>query len=208
MDTKQKGTLAVVISATIFGSMPLMAKIIYNQGCNSISLVFYRFLFVLPILYILTKRDEEETLKVTKEELKKIILVGILGYTATALFLFMSYNYIPSSMATTIHFTYPIFVILGCIIFFKEKTSKIKIMSVLLCFLGIIAFYDGEGQINFIGIGLAFTSGITYAFYTVYIDKSGLKKINTFKLAFYLSLVAAIITFIFSIILNHFYTLY
>ena len=198
--TKQKGVLAVIISAIIFGSMPLMAKIVYEQGSNPISLVFYRFLFVLPFLYLLTKRDKNETLKITEEELKKIIIVSTFGYAATALLLFMSYNYIPSGMATTIHFTYPIFVILGCIMFFKEKTSIIKIISVILCVSGIMAFYDGDGKVDLMGIGLAFTSGITYAFYTIYIDKSGLKKMNTFKLTFYLCLVSSIMVFIFGII--------
>ncbi len=200
MTAKRKGVLAVIISATIFGSLPLMAKIIYNQGCNAISLVFYRFLFVLPILYILIKRDENETLKITKKELRNIIIVSAFGYAANGLLLFTSYSYIPSGMATTIHFTYPIFVILGCIIFFKEKPSLIKIASVILCILGIMAFYDGDGQINFTGIALAFASGIAYAFYTVYVDKSELKEMSTFKLTFYLCLVSSIMIFIFSIV--------
>ncbi|SHE85133.1 EamA domain-containing membrane protein RarD [Tissierella praeacuta DSM 18095] len=204
MNTKLKGIFSVMISAIIFGSMPLMAKIVFNEGGNPTSLAFYRFLLIIPFLYILIKRNKEETLKITKEEFKKIILVGTIGYGATALLLYLSYNYIPSGMATTIHFVYPVFVILGCILFFKEKPNIIKIISVILCVLGVLMFYDGNGNINFMGIFLAFASSITFAFYTIYLDKSGLKEMNTVKLTFYLCSIAAVMMFIFSIITKTF----
>ncbi|WP_406241755.1 DMT family transporter [Tissierella carlieri] len=204
MSIKSKGILAVIISATIFGSMPLMAKVVYESGGNAISLTFYRFSLILPFLYLLIKRNDKETLKITKEEFKKIVFVGTLGYGATALLLYLSYNYIPSGMATTIHFIYPVFVILGCILFFKEKPSIIKIIAVILCLLGVLMFYDGNGNINFAGIFLAFASSITFAFYTIYLDKSGLKQMNTMKLTFYLCLIASIMMLIFSIITRTF----
>lgn len=204
MNTKSKGILAVILSGTIFGSMPLMAKIVYEAGGNAVSLTFYRFLLILPFLYLLIKQNKNETLMITKEEFKKIALVGTLGYGATALLLYLSYNYIPSGMATTIHFIYPVFVILGCILFFKEKTNLVKTIAVIFCIIGVFMFYDGDGNINFTGIILSFASSITFAFYTVYIDKSGLKKMNTMKLTFYLCIIASIMMFFFSILTKTF----
>lgn len=204
MNTKSKGILAVILSGTIFGSMPLMAKIVYEAGGNAVSLTFYRFLLILPFLYLLIKQNKNETLMITKEEFKKIALVGTLGYGATALLLYLSYNYIPSGMATTIHFIYPVFVILGCILFLKEKTTLVKVVAVIFCIIGVFMFYDGDGNINFTGIILSFASSITFAFYTVYIDKSGLKKMNTMKLTFYLCIIASIMMFFFSIITKTF----
>lgn len=204
MNTKSKGILAVILSGAIFGSMPLMAKIVYEAGGNAVSLTFYRFLLILPFLYLLIKQNKNETLMITKEEFKKIALVGTLGYGATALLLYLSYNYIPSGMATTIHFIYPVFVILGCILFFKEKTNLVKTIAVIFCIIGVFMFYDGDGNINFTGIILSFASSITFAFYTVYIDKSGLKKMNTMKLTFYLCIIASIMMFFFSILTKTF----
>lgn len=204
MSTKSKGILAVILSGAIFGSMPLMAKFVYEAGGNAVSLTFYRFLLILPFLYILLKQNNNETLKITKQEFKKILLVSTLGYGSTPLLLYSSYNYIPSGMATTIHFIYPVFVILGCILFFKEKTNMIKIIAVTLCILGVFMFYKGDGSINFTGIFLSFASSITFAFYTVYIDKSGLKKMNTVKLIFYLCMMASVMILLFSIATNTF----
>lgn len=204
MKNRHKGILSAMISAIIFGSMPLMAKLTYNYKCNSISLVFYRFLFILPFLYLLVRRKEEESLKLTKEELKKILILSLVGYAPTPLFLFTAYSFIPSGLATTINFLFPVFVMLGAIIIYKEKPSKIKMVSVLLCFLGIITFYEKDGAIAPIGVFLAFLSSITYAFYNLYLDKSGLKDMYPFKLTFYLCGISSIVVLIFSLITGYF----
>ena len=60
-------------------------------------------------------------MRITRTEFAKIALITIFGYGGTAVLLFSSYNFIPSGMSTTIHFMYPVFTILGCMIFFKEN---------------------------------------------------------------------------------------
>lgn len=202
MRKKSLGVLAVIISAIIFGSMPLMARIVYREGGNAISLNLHRFILALPLIYFLIRRNKDISIKITKTECKKILILTVFGYTATALLIYTSYSYIPTGIATTLHFIYPIFVIIGSILFLKKKPNIIKISAVILCSLGIFMFYNGNGEMNLLGIILAFGSSITYAFYTVYLDMSGLKKMHTLKLTFYLCLVSAIIMFIFSLVTN------
>lgn len=204
MDNKSKGFLAVITSGIIFGSMPLLAKISYSSGSNPLNLVFWRFFMALPVLFIIIKRNKEISFKITKIEFKKVLLLSILGYISTAMLLFISYNYISTGMATTIHFVYPILVIVGSVIFFKQNINMIKFISVILCTLGIFLLYGGDSQINIIGVILSFLSGITYAFYILYLDKSGLKDMNSIKLIFYLSTIASIIMFIINIFSNTF----
>lgn len=204
MNNKYKGYIAVIISGMIFGCMPLVAKIIFNNGSNPISLVFYRFLFTLPVLYLINKR-ENISMKVTKKELKLIIIVSIFGYSSTAVLLFLSYNYISTGLATTLHFVYPIFVTIGCILFFKEKLNFVKILCAILCTLGISLFLQDLSINNgLIGIVLSFLSGITYSFYMILIEKSSLRDIPPFKLTYYLCLVSSGILFIYSIITKTF----
>lgn len=204
MSNKYKGFLAVIVSAVIFGCMPLLAKSIYANGGNSVSLIFYRFSFAIPVLYLVVKANKKISISVTGEELKKIAVVAVLGYSGTGMLLFLSYNYISTGMATTIHFVYPMFVILGCLVFYKEKLDYIKAVSVLLCTIGVVLFYNGESAGNITGIAIAFLSGITYAFYIIYIDKKGLKAMHPMKLTLYLCLIAAPVIFVFSLITGTF----
>ncbi len=206
MHRKYTGYLAVIISGIVFGCMPLLAKIVFINGGNAINLVFWRFFIGIAPLYIIISRNKNVCLKLSKREVKQILILGIVGYAGTAVLLFLSYNYITTGMATTLHFVYPILVILGCTIFYKEKISIIKIASVILCTLGIGLLYDGNSSGSIIGILLAFVSGISYAFYVIYIDKSGLKSMNPLKLTMYLSIVGAVVMFAFSLVTRTFTT--
>lgn len=201
-----KGFIAVIISGIIFGCMPLVAKIIFMNGGNSISLVFYRFLFALPALYLMNKK-QKISMKITQTELKRVAILSLFGYSATAVLLFLSYNYIPTGLATTVHFIYPVFVTIGCIVFFREKFSFIKILCAFLCTFGITLLLRDAGiNSNINGLLLAFSSGITYAFYMIYIEKSTLRDMPPFKLTFYICLVSSGILFIFSIFTKTFTT--
>ena len=190
MNTRTKGFLATMISAVFFGFIPLFVKTICAGGGNSVSAAFYRFFLSVPILYIYLKA-QGISMRITRTEFAKIALITIFGYGGTAVLLFSSYNFIPSGMSTTIHFMYPVFTILGCMIFFKEKVSPLKLLCVALCFGGILLFYNGESGGSVLGMALSFLSGVTYAFYTIYLEKSGLQKMENLKLIFYMNTVAA-----------------
>lgn len=190
MNTRTKGLLATMISAVFFGFIPLFVKTICAGGGNSVSAAFYRFFLSVPLLYIYLK-VQGISMRITRTEFAKIALITIFGYGGTAVLLFSSYNFIPSGMSTTIHFMYPVFTILGCMIFFKEKVRPLKLLCVALCFGGILLFYNGESGGSVLGMALSFLSGVTYAFYTIYLEKSGLQKMENLKLIFYMNTVAA-----------------
>jgi len=179
-----------MISAVFFGFIPLFVKTICAGGGNSVSAAFYRFFLSVPVIYICLKA-QGISMRITRTEFAKIALITIFGYGGTAVLLFSSYNFIPSGMSTTIHFMYPVFTILGCMIFFKEKVSPLKLLCVALCFGGILLFYNGESGGSVLGMALSFLSGVTYAFYTIYLEKSGLQKMENLKLIFYMNTVAA-----------------
>lgn len=198
---KYKGFICVIISAIIFGLMPLAAKIIYENGSNALTLTFHRFLFSIPILYILAKKNSNCSMNINKNDLKKITTLSI-GYVSTPMLLFTSYYFISSGTATTIHFVYPILVLLFCAIYYKEKISLIKGICCVLCMIGLLFFYTPGNSISFLGIVLAFVSGISYAFYILYLAKSGLFTINTYKVGLYLSIVGSIELLFITVITN------
>ena len=203
MNTRTKGLLATMISAVFFGFIPLFVKTICAGGGNSVSAAFYRFFLSVPILYIYLK-TQGISMRITRTEFAKIALITIFGYGGTAVLLFSSYNFIPSGMSTTIHFMYPVFTILGCMIFFKEKVSPLKLLCVALCFGGILLFYNGESGGSVLGMALSFLSGVTYAFYTIYLEKSGLQKMENLKLIFYMNTVAAALILVMALLTAQF----
>lgn len=187
---KNQGVLLTICSAFIFGFTPILAKWTYLGGSNAINLTFWRAALALPILYGILK-VRGISLAISKSELVHILIVGSLGQALTTVTLYATYDYLSVGMATTLHFIYPVFVVVVGVMYDKETWTRTKVRSLILATVGMLTFIDLTGQINLVGIVLAILSGLTYAFYILYIDKSGLKKMDAFKLTFYLSLVVA-----------------
>lgn len=71
------------------------------------------------------------------------------------------------------------------------ENKKKQIISLSFALVGIICFMS-KGNGGLFGYFLAIASGLTYAFYLVKMDKTGLVKMNAFKLSFYLALFTTI----------------
>ena len=191
--TLLKGYLFAVLSAVLFGCMPLMAKHIYADGVNPFTLVFLRNLFALIPLGLLAYR-EAGTLAIPVKGLPAIGLIAALGCCATPILLFCSYNFIASGTATVIHFVYPAFVILGEILFLQKKLRMGSLASVGLCIVGVSLFYAPGAGLNLTGSLLALISGVTFAGYIILLSRFSRNKITPLLLTFHIVLASTVIT--------------
>lgn len=185
-----KGYVYVILSAIIFGTMPLMAKSIYAEGVNSITLVLLRNFLALPIL-ALAAVFSGSSLKVSLRDMPSISLIALVGCCVTPLLLFSSYNYMDSGTATVFHFIYPGVVVLIEFLFLKKKIKPGTLLSLLLCLGGICLFYSPSKPINLTGSIYAFSSGVTYAIYVVLLAAFKRKELSGWVLSFYISLVCS-----------------
>lgn len=187
----------LILSAVFFGMMPLFVTSACAGGSNIMTVLFLRFFLAIIPLFIYLKA-KKISFAISKKDFIKIIPLSTLGYGITAMFLTLSYEYIPSGLATVIHFCYPVFVLLGSIVFLKQKVSRTNILCVLLCMGGIFLTSGSmSGESSFPGIAFAFISGITYSFYILYLEKSELqKRHDPLKIIFYMNMIAAPLIFI------------
>lgn len=197
MSQRAKGFSFIILSAVTFGLVPLLVQSVNACGSNAINTAFLRFFLTLVPLYVYL-RIKKVPMGITLQEAREIILITVFGYGGTTVLLFSAYNFIPTGIATTIHFVYPVFVILGSVIFLRQRAILVKIFCAVLCFGGVLLFYGGgeEAAIRPIGLLLAFASGITYSIYTIGLNQGSLRKIPSMKLIFYMNIVACILIFI------------
>ncbi len=187
---QSRGAAFVVLSAVIFGVMPVFAKITYEGGSNGISLTFYRAALALPLLWFLGKKRSPGGMGLSKWQLLPLLLSGTL-MSATTLLLYVSYAYIPISIATTLHFVYPLVVAGLCALLYRARLRPMGILGLLLGCGGISLFLPGQEPGGFQGMLLALLSGVTYGGYIISLGRPTLAQMPTFKLSFYLSLVAS-----------------
>lgn len=186
----KKGYIYTALSAIIFGLMPLLTKIIIARGATSLTIPFFRVFYVTIVLFFVLKIKKID-LYLEKRGLLSVMLTSIFGSGLTIIILTESYNYVDTGIATSLHFLYPLFVAILCCFFYGEKIKKKQILSLSFALVGIICFMS-KGNGSLFGYFLAIASGLTYAFYLVKMDKSGLVKMNALKLSFYLALFTTI----------------
>ena len=150
------GYLCVILSAVIFGCMPLGANFLYAQGVTPMSLVFLRNLLSLPVLALLCQK--QGGLRISRGALLETSLTGFFGCCITPILLFSSYRYLASGMATVFHFAYPVIVVLGSLVL-RERVQKKALFCAVLCSLGILLLIDPSGAVDPLGVALALTHG-------------------------------------------------
>lgn len=188
MNTKLKGYLWGAIGGATYGMNPLFTLPMYQEGISPDSVLFFRYLFAIPILALIMKFNHVD-FKIKHQEIPPLVLMGIM-FALCSLTLFQSYHYMDAGIASTILFLYPIIVALIMTFIFKEKLSFITIICLLMATAGIALLYKGEGgsTLSLTGTLLVIISALTYAIYIVGVNRSRLKNMNTIKVTFYVLL--------------------
>ena len=188
MNAKAKGYILGSIAAASYGMNPLFALPLYKAGMDPDSVLFFRYLFAIPLLGIMIKA-RGRTFKIQRKETFPLIIMGLL-VALSSLTLFLSYNYMAAGIASTLLFVYPIMVALIMAMVFKEKLALQTIICMLLALGGIGLLYKSEdgSTLSLIGTLLVFASSLSYAIYIVGINQTSLKNVATLKVTFYVLL--------------------
>lgn len=183
----------VILSAVLYGCMPVMTKLVYAGGGNSFSVTFYEGFFSLfALLFVMRKSGV--SLRVSRTVLKKLVILGVFGSTATVLLLYYSYSRIPAGLSTTLHYIYPVMVTLMLAVRYKEKIGVWSVAALGMAVSGIALISTvSDGTVDAIGVAAALASGCMWAFYMVYLDKSGLSGENGFVVCFYVAMTNVIL---------------
>lgn len=187
MNAKAKGYILGSIAAASYGMNPLFALPLYKAGMDPDSVLFFRYLFAIPLLGIMIKA-RGRSFKIQRKETFPLIIMGLL-VALSSLTLFLSYNYMAAGIASTLLFVYPIMVALIMAMVFKEKLALQTIVCMLLALGGIGLLYKSEdgSTLSLIGTLLVFASSLSYV-YIVGINQTSLKNVATLKVTFYVLL--------------------
>ena len=123
-------------------------------------------------------------------------MLGLL-YTVSSVTLFEAYKYIPSGLATTLVFLYPVLVAL-IMVFLRVVPSWQVWLAIVATFVGVIIMTQGGDthHINPLGVVLSIGSALVYALFIVIINRSRtISAIPSSLLTFYTLCVGAVVFF-------------
>ena len=188
MNEKAKGYILAVIAAATYGMNPLFALPLYADGMNPDSVLFFRYLFAIPLVGAMIKGRGRD-FKIHRTDILPLVVLGVL-MAASSLTLFEAYNYMDAGIASTILFIYPILVALIMAAVYKEKVTMQTALCILLSLSGIAMLYQGGDGVtlSLTGTLLVFASALSYAIYIVGVNRPSLKEMATLKVTFYVLL--------------------
>lgn len=189
---KFKGFFYAASTSVTFGLIPLFTLPLLNHGLSIDSILFYRFSFATMAL-ILMMLFKKESFKIDFKEIPILLILGVL-YIGASLFLLMGYEFMGAGVATTIHFTYPVFVTLLMFILFREKASLITWLAILLAVFGVakLSMTGAKFTLDLVGVIIVVLSAVAYALYIVGVNKSRLQTMDGRKLAFYVFMISSV----------------
>lgn len=193
---KPRGIILIIAAATFFGFMPIWVKQAYTTGLTVFDFSFLRcgIATVMLGIFILYRKID---FHVEKQQLGPLLLTSTIGYTATMITLYLSYKYISAGMATSLHYVFPVLVMLLAYFFNHEKLKFYKWMALLTSLVGIYLIADPWGSsFSLPGVGLAITSAVFFAYYVVSINHPQLIKMDSLVLTFYVCLITTIASFL------------
>ena len=187
------GYVAGIAAGIAYGMNPLFGKPLMESGVPILVMLFYRYL-ISAILLGLWMLRRKESFKVEGRELWLLVILGLL-FAGSSITLFFSYYYIPSGLATTLIYLYPVFVALT-MVFLRVYPSWQTWVSILATMLGVILLSVPSGgmQLRLAGIALATGSALCYTYYLVIINRSRrIRHVSEHKITFYSLMVGAIL---------------
>lgn len=187
------GYPAGIITGITYGLNPLFAMPLINKGAAIESILFFRYslaVVLLGLFLLFTK----QSFKISLKQAGVLLTLGLL-FTSSSIFLFESYNYIASGLATTLIFLYPALVAI-IMVFLRVVPSWPVWLAIAATFGSVVFMTQGGGAENIdpTGVALSLGSALVYAIFIVIINRSkAIAQISNSLLTFYALTVGAII---------------
>lgn len=190
------GFLYGLLSSAAFGLIPLFSLPLLRAGISVQTALVYRFSIAALVLWPLLR------LKGERFALRGIDLCKLAGlslaYMVAVLFFFESFYHLPSGIAATIQFLYPVMVMLIMIAFFHERFYWNVGLAVALALAGVALLsvagpQTGAATVSFWGVCLGLLSGLSNGLYMIGLQVARIPNLSGLVMTFYIMAFGALI---------------
>lgn len=160
------GAIYITVSAFLYASLPILAKLAYQVGLGPSTTLFLRYAFAFVILAIYLKMIRREPIfsRSILAIVQGVLLIG------SGLVYFYALQYLSVALATVIFFSHPVLVAIMALAVYKEKFDFRLVVGLFLAVIGVYLVSDAGNSslhISQTGLCLAVAACIIYALYTL-----------------------------------------
>jgi len=195
-----KGSTEAILSAALFGLIPLFSMPVLTSGMQLPSMLAYRF-GIGSIVMMLVLLWRHEHLHITWTEHLQITFLALL-YAVSAICLISGYRYMPSGIATTLLFSYPVWTAILMLLLFHQKPTWRMTLAVILAFTGVYMLsgvHAGGGIKSVVGLVMELLAGLFYAIYMVTFPHMRIRRMSSLKVNFYLFFITTVFMMLYAL---------
>ncbi len=168
------GEILVVLSSFFFATTGVLAKLIIAGGISPLRLTQIRVtgVFIAMLLFVLI--TNRRALKITREELPNLILMGIIGIAGVQAFYFFAVTRMPVSITLVIEFTAPIWIALFIRFFKKQIVKPMMWWGIGTALAGLLLVTEIWSGLKLDGLGViaAFIDALALAYYFLRLEST------------------------------------
>ena len=167
MDQITKNYIKIALAGVFWGTIGLFGKTLEGYGMSSEMIAFSRQLAGFSILFIIFLIKDPSVLRIDLKGLKSAMIIGVVSQGIFNLAYFGSIKLVGTFTAVVLLYFSPVIMFLLGTFMYREKSSRKKVFSVLLCLTGCVYGVTGGDfstlQSNTVGILLGLTAALTYS---------------------------------------------
>lgn len=194
---EKKYYLMVIIGGALWGGIGLFVKLLAEAGISSLQITAVRSGFSMLCLGLFLLMAQREAFRIQWKDFYYFIGTGIFSLS------FFNYCYFNAialssiSVAVTLLYTAPIFVMMMSSLFLGEKFTRNKLLALIMTICGCIlvtGVLHQQGVVSREAILFGLGSGFAYSLYSIF-GKFALQKYQPMTVIFYTFLFATMGTF-------------
>ena len=167
-----------ILAGILWGATGIFIRKSMALGMNSITVISSKVTIASIIMIIFITIYNKSLLKIKLKDIYIFISAALLGMFAVNVFFNESVHLLSLSLAAVLLSLSPIFVLIMSYFLYKEKITTIKIISMILAFLGCVLVsivLSSKINLSFRGIISGLLAAFFYALYSI-ISKKALQK--------------------------------
>lgn len=178
---------SVILAGCLWGIISLFVRQLTAVGITNLQTITIKACFSAVIMFLFLFFTDRNLLKIKIKDIWMFIGSGILSLTCFSICYFSAIIECGASVAVVLLYTSPIFVLLLSALLFKEKITKIKIIALVLTFLGsvlVAGIFSSSASISLKGLFTGLGAGLGYGLYSIFC-RFALRKYKTLTVVFY-----------------------
>lgn len=165
------GLTIAVVGAVFFSAKAIVAKLLYREGIDAVTLIALRMLLAAPFFLAIALYTFKREPRISRTDAARIVVLGLLGYYLSSFLDFLGLQYISAGLERLILFLTPSFVLLLTIFVMKRHVTGREWLSLAVAYAGIVLVFWHDVRVGgdqvLLGGALVFGAAFSYAVYLI-----------------------------------------